>query len=46
MNEDPDIVPEETHIVILDIKSAVCLSNHPVEKYFHMTRIDLGEDSN
>ena len=28
LNKDPDIVPEEAHLIILDNKSAVCMSNN------------------
>ena len=28
LNKDPDIFPEETPLIILDIKSAVCMANN------------------
>ena len=28
LNKDPDIVPEESPIIILDIRSAVCMANN------------------
>ena len=28
LNNDPDIVPEEAHLIILDSKSAVCMAKN------------------
>ena len=28
LNKDPDIVPEEAPMILLDIKSAICMSNN------------------
>ena len=28
INKDPDIVPEEAHLIVLDSKSAMCMDNN------------------
>ena len=28
LNKDPDIVPEETHLTVLDSKSSICMANN------------------
>ena len=28
LNKDPDIVPKESPLIVLDIKSSVCISNN------------------
>ena len=28
LNKDPDVVPEQAHIVILDINSSMCMANN------------------
>ena len=28
INKDPDIVPEEAHLIVLDSKSAMCMAKH------------------
>ena len=33
LNKDPDIVPEEAPIIILDRKSAVCMDNNSKDTY-------------
>ena len=30
-NNDPDVVPEQEHLIILDIKSAICMANNNKE---------------
>ena len=35
-NKDPDVIPEQAHLVILDIKLALCMSNNG--KYTKHTR--------
>ena len=36
LNEDPDMVPEEAHMIFLDSKSAMCMANNV--KYTKHTR--------
>ena len=41
LNKDPDIVPEEAPLIILDIKSAVCVANNgkDTKQTRHIARI-------
>ena len=40
LNEDPDMVPKEAHLIVLDIKSSVCMAKNgkDIKHTRHITR--------